>query len=52
MKALEWSPGLMQQPGLQRLYWDESAKQTRTNPRCPGGSGGQHPSAWQLILPP
>ena len=52
MRAIEWSPGLMQRTGLRRLFWNERTHQTTTNPSCPRELSGELPSAWQLILPP
>ena len=52
MRAIEWSPGLMQRTGLRRLFWNERTHQTTTNPSCPRERSGSLPSAWQLILPP
>jgi hypothetical protein len=52
MRAIEWSPGLMQGKGLRRLFWNERTHQTTTNPSCPEERSGALPSAWQLILPP
>ena len=52
MRAIEWSPGLMQRTGLRRLFWNERTHQTTTNPSCPSERSGSLPSAWQLILPP
>ena len=51
MRAFVWAPGVMQQPGLRRLYWNEDGRHTTTNPLRSGAGAGSHPSAWQLILP-
>ena len=52
MRAIEWSPELMREAGLRRLYWNERTHQATTNPGCPMERSGALPSAWQLVLPP
>ena len=50
-RAFVWAPGVAQQHGLRRLYWNEDGQHTTTNPLRPGVEAGSYPCAWQVILP-
>ena len=50
-RVFVWAPGVAQQPGLRRLYWNEDDQHTTANPLRPGVEAGSYPCAWQVILP-